>query len=141
MTSFPCFRRRGLAAAMASLLVAQPVAAVERLTFTLPVLDESISLDLSRATNARELIDSNPDLQELDLAGDGSVQKLIESLLTAPLPEATSSIVRQSLGHPLFEQLLLAVSELVEVKGLPADTSGRMVSEVWPRPIGMISPI
>ena len=129
MTSFPYFRLRGLAAALASLLVAQPVEAVERLTFTLPLLDESISLDLSRATNARELIDSNPDLQELDLAGDGSVQKLIESLLTAPLPEATSSIVRQSLGHPLFEQLLLAVSELVEVKGLPADTSGRMISE------------
>ena len=101
MTPSLCFRLRGLAAALASLLVAQPVQAVERLTFTLPLLDESISLDLSQATNARELIDSNPDLRELDWAGDGSVQKLIESLLTAPLPEETSSIVRQSLGHPL----------------------------------------
>ncbi|WP_114990613.1 alpha/beta fold hydrolase [Synechococcus sp. UW179A] len=129
MTSFPCFRFPGLVAIVASLLVAQPAAAVERLTFTLPLLDERISLDLSQATNAQELIDSNPDLQELDWAGDGSVQKLIEALLTAPLPEETSSIVRQSLGHPLFEQLLLSASELVEVKGLPVDTSGRMVSE------------
>ena len=129
MISSSCFRFRGLVAALASLLVTQPVSAVERLTFTLPLLDESISLDLSQASNARELIESNRDLQELDLAGDGSVQKLIESLLTAPLPEATSSIIRQSLGHPLFEQLLLAASKLVEVKGLPADTSGRMVSE------------
>ena len=129
MSSSPCFRFSGLVAALASLLVTQPVSAVERLTFTLPLLDESISLDLSQASNARELIESNRDLQELDLAGDGSVQKLIESLLTAPLPEATSSIIRQSLGHPLFEQLLLAASKLVEVKGLPADTSGRMVSE------------
>ena len=124
-----CLRFRGLAAVFASLLVVQPVAAVERLTFSLPVLDESISLDLSQATNARELIDSNPDLQELDLAGGGSVRMMIESLLTAPLPEESSSIVRQSLGHPLFEQLLLAASELVEVKGIPVDTSGRMVSE------------
>ena len=129
MTFSMLFRFRGLAVAVASLLVAQPVAAVERLTFTFPLLDESISLDLSQASNARELIDSNPDLQELDLAGDGSVQKLIESLLTAPLPEETNSIVRQSLGHPLFEQLLLAASEMVEVKGLPPDTSGRMLSE------------
>ena len=129
MTSYPCFRFHGLVAAAASLLVAQPVAAVERLTFTLPLLDESISLDLTQATNARELIDSNPDLRELDWAGEGSVQKLIESLLTAPLPEETSSIVLQSLGHPLFEQLLLAASELIQVKGLPVDTSGRMVSE------------
>ena len=129
MTSYPCFRFHGLVAAAASLLVAQPVAAVERLTFTLPLLDESISLDLTQATNARELIDSNPDFRELDWAGEGSVQKLIESLLTAPLPEETSSIVLQSLGHPLFEQLLLAASELIQVKGLPVDTSGRMVSE------------
>ena len=129
MTFSVCFRFRGLVAAVASLLVVQPAAAVERLTFTLPLLEESISLDLSQATNARELIDSNPDLQELDWAGDGSVQKLIESLLTAPLPEESSSIVRQSLGHPLFEQLLLAASELVEVKGVPVDTSGRMVSD------------
>ncbi len=129
MTVSLSFRVRVLTAAVASLLVAQPVAAVERLTFNLPLLDESISLDLSQATNARELIDSNPDLQELDRAGDGSVLKLIEALLTAPLPEETGSIVRQSVGHPLFEQLLLAASELVEVKGLPADTSGQMLSE------------
>ena len=129
MTFSLSFRFRGLAAALASLLVAQPVAAVERLTFFLPLLDETISLELSQATNARELIDSNPVLQELDLAGDGSVQKLIESLLTAPLPEETSGIVRQSVGHPLFEQLLLTASEMVEVKGLPPDTSGSMVSE------------
>ena len=114
MTSFPCFRLRGLVAALASLLVAQPVAAVERLTFTLPLLDESISLDLSQATNAQQLIDSNPDLQELDWAGDSSLQKLIESLLTAPLPEESSSIVRQSLGHPLFELLPAALGKILE---------------------------
>ena len=102
MTFSVSLRFRGLVAAVASLLVVQPVAAVERLTFTLPLLEESISLDLSQANNARELIDSNPDLQELDWAGDGSLQKLIESLLTAPLPEESSSIVRQSLGLSLI---------------------------------------
>ena len=50
MTVSLSFRVRVLTAAVASLLVAQPVAAVERLTFNLPLLDESISLDLSQAT-------------------------------------------------------------------------------------------
>ena len=123
------FRLCSLSAAVASLLLAQPALAVDRLTFTLPLLDETITLDLSEARTARELITTNPDLQELDWAGEGSVETLIESLLTAPLPEATDGIVRQSVGHPLFEQVLIAASELIQVKGLPVDTSGRMLAQ------------
>ena len=123
------FRLCSLSAAVASVLLAQPALAVDRLTFTLPLLDETITLDLSEARTARELITTNPDLQELDWAGEGSVETLIESLLTAPLPEATDRIVRQSVGHPLFEQVLIAASELIQVKGLPVDTSGRTLAQ------------
>ena len=75
------------------------------------------------------MIESNPDLQELDRAGDGSVSRLLGQFLTAPLPQRTSSVLEQSVGHPLLEQALLAASELVKVEGLPADTSGRMLSD------------
>ncbi len=129
MRRFSQFRTPALIAALASLLLAQPAAAVDRLTFTLPLLEERFSLDLSKARTARELIETNPDLRELDRAGAGSVQRLIESLLTSPLPQATAEIVNQSAGHPLFEQVLLAASELVQVTGIPADTSGRMLAD------------
>ena len=129
MRLFQHFRIPALTAALGSLVLAQPAVAVDRLTFTLPLFEERFSLDLSRAHTARELIDSNPDLRELDRAGSGAVQRLIEALLTAPLPQATGDIVNQSLGHPLFEQALIAASELVQVTGIPADTSGRMLAD------------
>jgi predicted dienelactone hydrolase len=120
------------AAAMASVftfLGAGSVSAVERLKFDLPLLDVSVSLNLKGAGTAAELIEANPDLQELDRAGDGSVSRLLAQFLTAPLPQRTSSVLEQSVGHPLLEQALLAASELVKVEGLPPDTSGQMLSD------------
>ena len=120
------------AAALASLLsvsLAGSVAAIERLEIELPLLDVNVSLKLKGARTTAELIEANPDLQELDQAGDGSVSRLLAQFLTAPLPERTSSVLEQSVGHPLLEQALLAASDLVKVKGLPADTSGRVLSD------------
>ena len=120
------------AAAFASLLSiswAGSVSAVERLTIELPLLDINVSLNLKGARTTAELIEANPDLQELDQAGDGSVSRLLAQLLTAPLPQRTSSVLEQSVGHPLLEQALLAASDLVKVEGLPADTSGRVLSD------------
>ena len=120
------------AAAFASLLSiswAGSVSAVERLTIELPLLDVNVSLNLKGARTTAELIKANPDLQELDQAGDGSVSRLLAQLLTAPLPQRTSSVLEQSVGHPLLEQALLAASDLVKVEGLPADTSGRVLSD------------
>ncbi len=120
------------AVALSSLLsvsLAGSVSAVERLEIEIPVLDINLSLNLKGARTTAELIESNPDLQELDQAGDGSVSRLLSQFLTAPLPQRTSSVLKQSVGHPLLEQALLAASELVKVEGLPADTSGRVLSD------------
>ena len=125
------------AAALASLLsvsLAGSVAAIERLEIELPLLDVNVSLKLKGARTTAELIEANPDLQELDQAGDGSVSRLLAQFLTAPLPERTSSVLEQSVGHPLLEQALLAASELVKVEGLPADTSGRCLLYTSPSP-------
>ena len=77
------------ASALASLLsvsLAGSVSAVERLTFELPLLDVNISLNLKGARTTEELIEANPDLQELDRAGNGSVSRLLAQFLTAPPP-------------------------------------------------------
>ena len=116
-------------ASLLSLSLAGSVSAVERLTIELPLLDVNVSLNLKGARTTAELIEANPDLQELDQAGDGSVSRLLAQLLTAPLPQRTSSVLEQSVGHPLLEQALLAASDLVKVEGLPADTSGRVLSD------------
>ena len=81
------------AAALASLLgvsLAGSVAAIERLEIELPLLDVNVSLKLKGARTTAELIEANPDLQELDQAGDGSVSRLLAQFLTAPLPERTA---------------------------------------------------
>ena len=77
-------------AALASVLsvsFAGSVSAVERLTIDLPLLDVNVSLNLKGARTTAELIEANPDLQELDQAGDGSVSRLLGQFLTAPLPQ------------------------------------------------------
>jgi len=102
---------------------------VERLNLRLPVLEMTIALDIGQARTAAELIQANPDLQELDRAGEGAVLRLLEQLLTAPLPEQTTGVLQQAVGQPLFEQALLGVSELVDVEGLPPDTTGRMLAD------------
>ena len=121
--------RTAALASLLSLSFAGSVSAVERLTIELPLLDVYVSLNLRGARTTAELIEASPDLKELDQAGDGSVSRLLAQFLTAPLPERTSSVLEHSVGHPLLEQALLAASELVKVEGLPADTSGRVLSD------------
>jgi len=38
-------------------------------------------------------------------------------------------VVQGSSGQPLFEQALMGLSQIVEVEGVEADTSGRALSE------------
>ena len=90
------------AAALASFFsvsLAGSVSAVEQLKIELPVLDINVSLNLKGARTTAELIEANPDLQELDQAGDGSVSRLLAQFLTAPLGTAfciASPLARKS---------------------------------------------
>ena len=124
MTSFR-FR-----SALASLLLAvsgsvaallpSPSLALERLRMTLPLLETAVTLELGQAQTAQQLLKANPDLAELDQVGEGAVTRVLEQMLTASLPKQSVGFVRESAGDPLFEQALLAASELVEVEGLSA---------------------
>ena len=87
---------------------------------TLPLLETAVTLELGQAQTAQQLLKANPDLAELDQVGEGAVTRVLEQMLTASLPKQSVEFVRESAGDPLFEQALLAASELVEVEGLSA---------------------
>ena len=91
---------------------------------TLPLLESEVTLELGEAETAQQLLMANPDLAELDRIGEGAVTKVFKQVLTAPLPEESARFVRESAGDPLFEQALLAVSELMKVRGMAAPIGG-----------------
>ena len=107
-----------------ALLAPLRTSAFERLRMRLPLLESEVTLELGEAETAADLLRANPDLAELDRAGEGGVTRVLEALLTAPLPQETKGFLRQSAGEPLLEQALLAASELVQVDGLPAPLGG-----------------
>ena len=106
------------------LLAPLRTSAFERLRMRLPLLESEVTLELGEAETASDLLRANPDLAELDRAGEGGVTRVLEGVLTAPLPQETKGFLSQSAGQPLLEQALLAASELVQVDGLPAPLSG-----------------
>ena len=99
--------------------------ALERLRMTFPLLESEVTLELGEAQTARQLLLANPDLAELDRAGDGAVTQVLEQLLMTPLPEQSIGFVRGSAGQPLFEQAMLAASELVDVAGVEGPLVGQ----------------
>ena len=105
-------------------LLSSPSLALERLRMTLPLLETAVTLELGQAQTAQQLLKANPDLAELDQVGEGAVTRVLEQMLTASLPKQSVGFVRESAGDPLFEQALLAASELVEVEGLSAPLTG-----------------
>ena len=116
-----------LTAFSGGLLLLSPVrsAALEALRLRLPLLESDITLELGDAETARDLLQVNPDLAELDRAGEGAVTTVLEQVLTAPLPQVTKGFLDQSAGQPLFEQALLAASGLIQVDGVAAPLNGR----------------
>ena len=114
-------------------LVPSSAPALERLVFDLPVLESQIDFELGAAQSAGDLIDANPDFVELDRATDGAFVRLLNQVFNAPLPAQIEKVVEKSVGQPLLEQALIAVSKLVQVEGLPQDTSGRMLLEALSR--------
>ena len=75
-------------------LTATPAAALAQLDLRLTVMEMTIQLEIGESRTAADLIRANADLQELDRAGDGAVQRLLEQLLTAPLPEQITGVVQ-----------------------------------------------
>ena len=81
--------RLPLAAAVASAaitLAAGPAAALERLVLRMPYLETEIAINLSGVQSAEELINSSPDLQDLQNASSGRLLDVLRKVFLAPLP-------------------------------------------------------
>ena len=105
-------------------ITASPAHALERLRLRLPLLESEVALELGQAQTAQQLLKANSDLAELDRAGEGAVAAVLEQVLMAPLPAQSTGFVRESANDPLFEQALLAASELVDVEGVVGPIRG-----------------
>ena len=114
-------------------IISRPAVALERLVFNVPVLDVQIDFELGEAKSAGDLIEENPDFMEFDRATDGAFLLLLEELFNTRLSVQIEKVVEESVGQPLLEQALMAVSKVAQVEGLPQDNSGRMLFEALAR--------
>ena len=124
----PAAGRRPLVVSLllaSSLLQAAPPArALETLVVRLPLLQAQFSIKVSDLAGQRGALSTNSDLAQLDRATNGQISSQLRRLLATPLPLTIRSIVNHAVGTPLFTQVHLLASALVEVQGLPPDADG-----------------
>ena len=131
MFRFRCPRSRlvSLMAGLALTGVGTPASALERLVLRMPFLETSITINLGEAETVDQLLRSSPDLEDLRAASGDRLSNLLEGIFLPPLPPETRSFLEGSTGQPLLEQVLQSAVALVQLEGVEADTSGRMLTD------------
>ena len=129
----PRLWRHGLLAAASCLLLPLPARALEEVVVALPLLHESIRLNLSELRSPEALINGNSDLAELDRASKGALGRKLLKLFNHPLPANVRQLGEAAVGSPLLEQALLFVSSLGTVEGQQADLSGERLKQALER--------
>lgn len=128
--------RFSLAAAAASAAVAlsgSPAAALERLVLRMPYLGVDFTINLGDGRSVEEVIQSSPDLVDLDRASDGRLLALLKKVFLSPLPIELRGLLEGSTGQPLLEQALNAAAFIVNLEGVPFDSSGSMLTKALRR--------
>jgi predicted dienelactone hydrolase len=116
---------RGRLALLAGLaLTASPARALETVKLQLPLLQTDFTVRVSELASPEQLFRGNSDLAQLDQATGGRIGRQLSHLMTSPLPLPVRSLVNNALGTPLFDQVMLLTSSLVEVQDLPPDQDG-----------------
>jgi len=134
-------RRAGPAAltpllALPLLAGAGPARAIETVRLRLPLLQTDFVVKVSELADPQRLLAGNSDLAELDRAMGGTLGPRISELFATPLPLQVKSVVQNSVGSPLLEQALLAVSALGQIDDLPPDADGSDIDEALRRAAG-----
>ena len=122
-------RLAAVCSGLALAVMGSPAHGLERLVLRFPFLETSITLNLTQSRTAEELIRSSPDLADLLAATDGRLLELLRKVFQAPLPVETKQFLQGSTGQPLLEQALMAATDLVDLQGVEADTTGRMLTD------------
>jgi len=118
MRRIPSWLLAGLA------LVASPARALETVKLQLPLLQTDFTVKVAELASPQRLFNGNSDLAQLDQATGGRIGRQLSQLMTAPLPLPVRSLVNNAVGTPLFDQVMLLTSSLVQVQDLPPDRDG-----------------
>ncbi len=94
----------------------------------LPLLQTDFTVRVSELASPGHLFSGNSDLAELDQATGGRIGRQLSQLMTTPLPLPVRKLVNNAVGTPLFDQVMLLASTLVEVQDLPPDRDGTRLS-------------
>ena len=112
-------RLRWLAPLMASLLAPGPAGAIETIKLKLPMLQDTFTVKVADLRNPNALLEGSSDLAELNRATNGEIGRRLNEMLGSPLPVQMRAVVRNAVGSPLLDQVLLLISALGEIDGLP----------------------
>lgn len=116
--------RSALLMAAGLVACAAPAAAIEEVVVELPLLENSLKVNLSELSDPAALMQGNSDLAELDRASNGELGRKLLKLFNQPVPVSFRQLAESSVGSPLLEQTLLLVSSFGTVEGRSPDLSG-----------------
>ncbi len=120
----PHLLRRLLALALlAPLPLAAPARAIETIKLKLPMLQDTFNVKVSELRNPDALFNGTSDLAELNRATDGEIGRRVAALMASPLPAQMRSAVHNATGSPMLDQVLLLITALGEVDGVPKQPS------------------
>lgn len=118
-------------------LAASPARALETVKFQLPLLQTDFTVKVSELASPERLFNGNSDLAQLDQATSGQIGRHLSQLMASPLPLPVRNLVSNAVGTPLFDQVMLLTSSLVQVQDLPPDRDGsRLAAALEQIPVG-----
>jgi len=124
----PALLFTALAALMAS---ATPALAIEKILLRLPLLQTSFSINVSELADPQRLLRGNSDLAQLDQASDGAIGRQLLQVFTQPLPVQAPAVANNLAGTPMLNQVLLMLSSLGKVDGLPKQLDSQMIEQAF----------
>lgn len=120
----PMLFRSALLVAAGLVACAAPASAIEEVVVELPLLQNTLKVNLSELSDPAALMQGDSDLAELDRASNGELGRKLLKLFNQPVPVSFRQLAESSVGSPLLEQTLLLVSSFGTVEGRSPDLSG-----------------
>jgi predicted dienelactone hydrolase len=128
---FSSLRLRSLIAGLTLLLgqavLPTPAQAIEEVVISIPLLESDFVVRVDELRNPDTLWIGTSDLAQLNQATDGSLARQMVTLFNDPLPLGRQRVTTELLGNALAEQVLLMLSSLIRVDGLPTRLSDQQL--------------
>lgn len=128
---FSNLRLRSLLAGLTLLLgqavLPTPAQAIEEVVVSIPLLDNDFVVRIDELRNPDTLWQGSSDLAQLNQASYGSLARQMITLFNEPLPLGRQRVTKELLGNAMAEQVLMMLSTLIRVDGLPTGLSDQQL--------------